>query len=272
MAAGWMMDRRTIPGGVRLSYVRRNPAVSYFPPRSIRNDPHPARTALKQTRQSLLLAAGALAVILPYLALPALRAEVHSVVLLVARADIAPVRDYLLAFGWWAPVISIALQVLTSVIAPLPSFVLAFVNAMLFGFWWGALLTWSSALLAAALCFAMSRVLGRPAVERFVPARALEGTDRFFVRHGVLAVLVARLIPFVNPDVVSYAAGLTSMRWRLFMLSIAVGSLPSTALYSWLGARGVTQVGWLLIPLVVLGLAAMAGALVQGSRRKNAVA
>jgi uncharacterized membrane protein YdjX (TVP38/TMEM64 family) len=198
------------------------------------------------------------------------RAEVNAALLLLARADIAPLREYVLAFGWWAPVISTALQILTSIIAPLPSFVLAFVNAMLFGFWWGALLTWTSALLAAAICFAIARVLGRPAVERFVPARALETTDRFFVRHGVLAVLVARLIPFVNPDVVSYAAGLTNMRWRLFMLSIALGSLPSTALYSYLGARGVTQVGWLLIPLVVLGLLAMAGAFLRGARRSGA--
>jgi uncharacterized membrane protein YdjX (TVP38/TMEM64 family) len=225
---------------------------------------------VKRRSSLTLLALGTAAVLLPYLAIPALRAEVHAALLLVARADIAPVRDYILAFGWWAPVISTALQILTSVIAPLPSFVLAFVNAMAFGFWWGSLLTWSTALLAAAICFAMSRVLGRPAVERFVPGRALEGADRFFARHGVLAVLVARLIPFMNPDVVSYAAGLTNMRWRLFMLSIALGSLPSTLLYSWLGARGVTQVGWLLIPLVVLGLAAMAGAVLRGTRRRPA--
>jgi uncharacterized membrane protein YdjX (TVP38/TMEM64 family) len=204
-----------------------------------------------------MLAAAAAA----YVALPALRAELHAAVLLAARADIAPLRDYILTFGWRAPIISVALQVLTSVIAPLPSFVVAFVNALLFGFWWGALLTWTSALLAAAICFAMARALGRPVVERFVPRRALRGTDRFFERHGVLAVLVARLIPFVNPDVLSYAAGLTVMRWPLFVASIAVGSLPSTLLYSWLGSRGITQVGWLLAPLVALGLLTLGGAL-----------
>jgi uncharacterized membrane protein YdjX (TVP38/TMEM64 family) len=198
--------------------------------------------------------------------IPELRGEVNRAVLLAARADIAPIRDYILAFGWWAPVISVALQLLTSIIAPLPSFVVTFVNALLFGFWWGALLTWSSALVAAAICFAMARSLGRPVVERFAPGRALAGTDRFFQRHGVLAVLVARLIPFINPDVLSYAAGLTVMRWRLFLLSVAAGSVPSTLLYSWLGSRGVTQVGWLLLPLVALGLLTLGGALLGGRR------
>jgi uncharacterized membrane protein YdjX (TVP38/TMEM64 family) len=208
----------------------------------------------------------------PYVLLPPLRAEVNAAVLLVARADIAPLREYLLGFGWWAPVISTLLQIVTSVIAPLPSFVVTFVNAMLFGLWWGALLSWTTALLAAAICFALARTLGRPLVERLVPRRALQGTDRFFARHGVLAVLVARLIPFVNPDVISYAAGLTEMRWRLFMLSIAAGSVPSTLLYSYLGSRGVTSVGWLLIPLVVLGLLTLGGAILRRAPARRTAA
>jgi uncharacterized membrane protein YdjX (TVP38/TMEM64 family) len=227
---------------------------------------------VKQKTSALLIAVGIVAAGLAYGLLPDLRAEVNAALLLAARADIAPLRAYLLGFGWWAPVISTLLQILTSIIAPLPSFVLAFVNAMLFGLWWGALLTWTTALLAAAICFAMARALGRPVVERFVPRGALDGTDRFFIRHGVLAVLIARLIPFVNPDVLSYAAGLTSMRWRLFMLSIAVGSWPSTILYSYLGSRGITTVGWLLIPLVVLGLLTLGGALLRGPKRTAATA
>jgi uncharacterized membrane protein YdjX (TVP38/TMEM64 family) len=224
-------------------------------------------TSGKRRGHAALVTIGALVLAAVPLALsPALRLELNTAVLLVARADISPLRDYLLGFGWWAPVISVALQILTSIIAPLPSFVLAFVNAMLFGFWQGAALTWSSALLAAAICFGMARTLGRPAVERFVPRGALSGIDTFFLRHGTLAVVVARLIPFINPDVLSYAAGLTPMRWRLFLFSIALASLPSTALYSWLGSRGVVQVGWLLLPLVGLGLITLAGALLRRPR------
>lgn len=204
------------------------------------------------------------AAILAYLLVPSVRGEVNTMAALAARADIAPIRDYLLRFGVWAAVISAALQLLTSIIAPLPSFMLAFVNALLFGLLWGSLLTWTTALLAAAVCFGLSRLFGRPLVEIFVSARALGTADGFFERHGAWAVLVARLIPFVNPDVVSYVAGLTVMRWRIFLLSVAVGSLPSTLLYSWLGSRGVTSVGWLLIPLVVLGIIAFVAAVWRG--------
>lgn len=200
-------------------------------------------------------------IVIPALAVYGLNPEMRSTLGLLARADIAPLRDYVLAWGIWAPVISTLLQIITSVIAPLPSFVVTFVNAMVFGFWWGALLTYTTALLAAAICFGMARALGRPVVERFATKRALDATDHFFAKHGAQAVLIARLIPFVNPDVLSYAAGLTNMSWTRFMTSIAIGSIPSTLLYSYLGARGITQIGWLMIPLVGLGLLTLLAAI-----------
>lgn len=215
----------------------------------------------------LLLIAASLLALVMYVFDPSTRDELSRLLQLLARADIAPLRDYILSYGIWAPVVSTALQIVTSVIAPLPSFVLTFVNAMLFGWWWGAVLTWTTAMLAAAICFGLSRKLGRPGVQRFVPSRALEQTDGFFERNGVLAVLIARLIPFINPDIISYAAGLTAMRWKLFMLSIAFGSLPSITLGSYLGSRGFTSVGWLLFVLVGLGLLVMIGGLM--SRRKE---
>jgi uncharacterized membrane protein YdjX (TVP38/TMEM64 family) len=204
-----------------------------------------------------------------YLGLPELSREVNTALALVARADITPLRDYLLGFGAWAVVVSALLQFVTSILAPLPSFVLSFTNALVFGFWWGLLLTWTTALAAAAVCFGLARKLGRPVVERFTTRRALAAVDGFFERHGVYAVVIARLIPFMNPDVVSYAAGLTPLRWRVFILSIALASLPSSVVYSYLGARGVTSLGWLLVPLVGLGLVTLALAVWRARRPKR---
>lgn len=220
---------------------------------------------LSRQRTLLLLAL----VVIPSLAIFGLNPGLRATFGLLARADIAPLRDYVLAWGIWGPVISTLLQIITSVIAPLPSFVVTFVNAMVFGLGWGFLLTYTTALLAAAICFGMSRALGRPVVERFATKRALDATDAFFSKYGAQAVLIARLIPFVNPDVLSYAAGLTNMSWTRFMVSVAIGSIPSTLLYSYLGARGVTQVGWLMIPLVGLGLLTLLGAIFRRRPQVN---
>jgi len=161
---------------------------------------------------------------------------------------IAALIDYLRSFGLWAPVVSAALMVLQSVAAPIPAFLLTFANGMLFGWFWGAALSWSSAMAGAALCFWLARVLGRPAVERLAGGSAiLLTTDRFFRRFGTHSILVARLLPFVSFDVVSYAAGLTPMRFSRFLIATGIGQMPATLLYSWLGqsvSGGLRAVFW----------------------------
>ncbi|TVR61929.1 MAG: TVP38/TMEM64 family protein [Gemmatimonadales bacterium] len=158
-----------------------------------------------------------------------------------------PLRDWLLSFGVWAPVISALLQVATSIFPPGPSFILGIVNAMIFGLVPGALLTFGTAMGAAALCFGIARVVGRPGVVRLVSEERLEQVDGFMQRHGILAVFVARLIPFFNPDVVSYAAGVTGLRWFPFLLGVGAGSVPAVLFYSVIGATAVEASGWVIV-------------------------
>jgi uncharacterized membrane protein YdjX (TVP38/TMEM64 family) len=145
-------------------------------------------------------------------------------------------RDYLLGFGFWAPFVSSLLMVFQSVVAPLPAFIITFTNGLLFGWAWGALLSWSSAMLGAALCFWIARSLGRPVVEKLVGGtKALEVSDLFFARYGDRAIIISRLLPFVSFDIISYGAGLTSISFRRFLIATGIGQLPATILYSYLG-------------------------------------
>lgn len=180
-----------------------------------------------------VMVAAALAV---YWFVPSVRSGIDDAAVRIASGDISAFRDYLRGFGVWAPVVSAALMVLQSVLAPLPAFVITFSNGLLFGWAWGALLSWSSAMAGAALCFYLARALGRPAVEKLVGgSAALRISDRFFERFGDRAVLVARLLPFVSFDIISYGAGLTPMRFWPFFIATGIGQLPATLVYSYLG-------------------------------------
>ncbi len=111
------------------------------------------------------------------------------------------------------------------------------VNGLAFGLFWGTLLTIASATVAAAASFGIARVLGRAPVQALVGHRLLARADRFFARRGAQAVLLARLIPLVSFDVVSYAAGLTGMRIWPFLLATTIGMAPATFAYTYLGDR-----------------------------------
>lgn len=186
-----------------------------------------------------------------YVLLPDVRYFIQDAVKQLAKADIEAVKDYLLSFGAWAPIVSALLMIISVLIAPLPAFVPTFANGLLFGAFWGGLLSWSSALLGATLCFYMSRGFGRPVVEKMVSKKALDWMDRFFKNYGIHSIIIARVVPIVSYGIVSYAAGLTSMRLRTYLIGTAIGQTPATILYSYLGEHA-TESMWILFWAFVL--------------------
>ncbi len=191
-------------------------------------------------KSTLIALAAILAGLASYLWMPEVREAVRTVIGILTVKDthqaILAFKDYLLGFGYWAPAVSAVLMVFQSVVAPLPAFVLTFTNGLMFGWAWGTLLSWSSAMLGAALCFWIARSLGRPVVEKLVGgSKALEVSDIFFSRFGSRAILVSRLLPFISFDIISYAAGLTPVSFWKFLLATGIGQLPATLIYSYLG-------------------------------------
>ncbi|WP_071396539.1 TVP38/TMEM64 family protein [Bacillus tuaregi] len=185
---------------------------------------------------------------------------VNSSVVYLKNADVEGFRDFLLSFGPLAAVISGLLMVFQSVMAPLPAFVITFANGLLFGWFYGAILSWSSAMLGAIICFYLAKFLGRPVVEKIVSKKALQWWDLFFDKYGKHSVFLARILPIVSFDMVSYAAGVTSIRFWSFFWATGLGQLPATILYSYLGetATGTVQILFTLftvvIALAVLGI------------------
>ena len=227
-----------------------------------------ARTVRLLRLAALLVAAGLFGLL--YLLSSGFRSEVNQALGLLGRGDIAGLRDYILSFGLWAPVASCFLMVLQALVAPVPSFLITFANGLAFGVFWGWMLSLFGHVLAAAVCFGISRSLGRVPVEVLVGRTGLQSADRWFARWGVYAVFVGRLIPGVAFDVISYAAGLTRMRFRNFIFATTLGIFPQTFLYSYLGQRAPEYVGLFLVTsgLVVAGVVAVAVVRYRRERRR----
>ncbi len=198
---------------------------------------------------------------------PDVRAGVGRVVDLLAADDLAGVREYLLRFGVWAPLVSAALIQVQAIIAPLPSFPLMYVNGLLFGTWWGGLLSWASILLSAVLCFGLGRLFGRPLVERVVSPRALARADAHLARYGASAVFIGRLIPLTAFDLLSYAAGLTRMRLGPFCVATGLGMAPAIFL-----TAAAADLGWRSPWAWAAGLGAIAALAGLGVLLRPAVA
>ena len=170
-----------------------------------------------------------------YFFVPSIKAKTNEAFSTISKLDTDVVVAYLRSYGKQAAVVSFILMVLQSIAAPIPAFLITLSNAAIFGWVKGAMLSWSSAMAGAALCFFLARALGRDAVERLTSKGAMESVDVFFERYGKYAILICRLLPFVSFDFVSYGAGLTNMGFWPFFIATGIGQLPATIVYSYVG-------------------------------------
>ena len=166
--------------------------------------------------------------------------------LTAAFQSIDTARAYITSYGALAPVVSAVLMIFQSVIAPLPAFLITFANGTLFGFWWGSLLSWSSSMVGAALCFYIARCLGIQRITQLISQPAVEKANDFVEKYGTYAILIARLIPFISFDVISYFAGATRMRFLGFWIATGIGQMPATLVYSYLGESASPHIKWIL--------------------------
>lgn len=186
-------------------------------------------------KKSLLLAGVIAVIIILCLTVPKLKEECRYIIQMFYSGDFTVLKNFVAAYGGYAALVSFLLMIVQSIAAPLPAFVLTLANANLFGWVRGAILSWSSAMAGAAVCFFLARVLGRDFVIRLTSKAGLKQIDEFFDKYGKNAILICRLLPFVSFDIVSYAAGLTSMSFGSFFIATGIGQLPATIVYSYVG-------------------------------------
>ena len=193
------------------------------------------KTNKKKTLTKLYILAVLAILCLVYFLVPSVNAYVNQVASVLGSANVDTVVAFIRSYGAYAMAFSFALMVFQSVLAPLPAFLITFANAAIFGWWQGAILSWTSAMAGAAVCFYIARILGRDAAEKLTSKAGLEQIDGFFEKYGKNTILICRLLPFVSFDLVSYAAGLTSMPFWSFFIATGIGQLPATLVYSYVG-------------------------------------
>jgi uncharacterized membrane protein YdjX (TVP38/TMEM64 family) len=164
------------------------------------------------------------------------------VVLVVPLPDAQELQGWAVNGGIWLPAVFIAGYAAATLFL-LPKNVLSVAAGLVFGLPAGVLLVWLAAVIGAAASFWLGRRLGREGVIR-IAGRHLDNLDNLVRRHGVLAVLIARLIPVVPFTAVNYGSGLTAVAFPAYLAATAVGIIPGTVAYVAVGAYGTRPGGW----------------------------
>jgi uncharacterized membrane protein YdjX (TVP38/TMEM64 family) len=168
----------------------------------------------------------------------ALAAAVLVAAVLVARGATARLPElaaWVAGLGAWGPAAFIGLYAVATLLAVFPCAVFSVTAGAVFGLVEGAIYDFVGATLGAVVAFVTARHVARGPVERLVAREPrLASIDRAVRAEGRRIVFLLRLSPFFPFGLINYALGLTTVRFRDYLVA-SVGMLPGSLLYVYSG-------------------------------------
>ena len=121
----------------------------------------------------------------------------------------------------------IGLQIVQIVISIIPGQVFQMAAGYIYGFWPALLFAMTGALLGTTLSFMLAKALGRDFLHIFFGEEKMSYyIERLNSKKMYAIVFFLYLIPGIPKDMVSYAAGVSEIKFKPFIIISALGRLP----------------------------------------------
>jgi uncharacterized membrane protein YdjX (TVP38/TMEM64 family) len=143
------------------------------------------------------------------------------------------VKVEVLAWGIWGPVVYMLLYAVGPSFL-VPGAVMTIAGGLAFGALRGSVYSLLGAEAGALVAFAAGRFLGRSFVQRVVGGR-FEKLLAQIGRHGFQIIFYLRLVPLIPYNALNLLAGASPITFRDYFWASAIGMVPGTILFAFLG-------------------------------------
>ena len=144
------------------------------------------------------------------------------------------IRNFVNSFGVFSPLAFIVLQILQVIITPFSHYVVSIAGGFIFGTWLGFLYNLIGRIIGTAIAFYLGRILGRKIIRHVVKPETIKKYDHYFNKAKVLLFL-AYFLPLFPDDELSYLAGFSSMKPRMFLPLMAIGHVSGSLSLAYIG-------------------------------------
>lgn len=142
-------------------------------------------------------------------------------------ANLRSVEQWLLQYKKESALIYIGAQILQIIICVIPGQALQVAAGYLYGFWLAFALSIIGAFIGSVIVFYIAQFLGHDAMHiLFGERKIMEMLDKINSKKGMLAVFVIFLIPGIPKDLCTYAAGISKMRIKPFLIISLIARSP----------------------------------------------
>lgn len=140
------------------------------------------------------------------------------------------------SYGKWSKLIFLLIYGLKPLVVIIPASVLSIAAGTFYGPLYGTILSVIGVFLAGTTGFYLARFLGKDFVDKMLKGKVakIEGDIE---KRGFEIILFMRLSVIFPLDVLSYAAGLSKIKYKDFILGTVLGTFPEMVAYSYLGTN-----------------------------------
>jgi len=181
---------------------------------------------------------------------------VFSLVLIYFLTAAVPkeaLQETLEGLGILGPLVLGLILLVTYIFAPLNGTPFLLVGFYLYGsniVFFSSIAAWVSSIIN----FWISRRWGRPLVEKMVGIKDINRIDKLTINYGFLAIFFLRVLTGALQDFVSYAAGLTPMKFSRYLLASTLGMIPGTFLWYRLTLKANSPLQFVLLTFVLISI------------------
>lgn len=179
--------------------------------------------------------------------------------------NIRSLRKYILSFGPFSFLALLLIYSLKPFVVVFPAVLLTVLAGNIFGPVKGFILSMAGVFFSSTLAFYLSKSIGKPFVDKITRGKLLKLDDNIEA-YGFKIIFLMRLSTLFPIDPLSYAVGLTKMKYSDFILGTLLGLFPEMLAYSYLGQSMRHPFSKkIFIPIILIAATAATGAFIYKS-------
>lgn len=152
----------------------------------------------------------------------------------IRKINLRALENYIDSFGQWSILVFLIISTIRPLAVFIPITILTLVAGRLYGPIYGAALAILSIIISSSVAFYISRNLGKSFVEKLIKDKA-EKINLEIEKSGFKIIFIMRISGIFPLDIVSYAAGLTKVKYRDFIFATILGSMLETCSVAFMG-------------------------------------
>ncbi|SHE78419.1 TVP38/TMEM64 family protein [Caloramator proteoclasticus] len=168
------------------------------------------------------------------------------------RVSIKSLKSFIESYGKYSIFVILIIYAVKPFIMLFPTWVLGVVSGILYGWFLGYIVSLIGCFISATVGYYVAGFLGKDFVHKVTKGK-LNKFDKVLKKDGFKILFLMRL-PVIFPyDALSLACGLTSIRYRDFILASVLGVMPEMFAYNYFGNSFNTRhYRSLLIPITII--------------------